>query len=890
MRRWYILMIVIAFAAVLSIVLLWTIHDRKPLPVEVLDWEELSKPQYIGKPVVVPARYDTTDIPIASYVVSQFGSKGDGRTDDTAAFQAAMDKASSDGGGVVYVPSGVYAFHGTLNIPTGVTLRGEWNNPEDSDQDEDGTLFLAYSGRGDEEGIPFITMQPSSGLRGAKIWYPEQTGNTFVPYPWTIKQASGMHITVQNVTLVNPYLGIRIGPEWNELHYINQVYGTPLKQGIAIDFTTDIGRLEDIHFSPRYWLNSGLEGTPDKQKLDQWLWDHAEAIVMGRTDWQYSYNISIENYGIGLKVNSTLSGKPNAQFSGLNIRNAREGIQLSNANEHGVLFSNSTIHSDGGKDTVGINIESSFNTVAQFNQITINGTPDVAVKMSGTGVATFSGGRFEGWSNKAIEQANGTLTVENSAFVGKGTHALIQPSIQSSAFLGNTYEGRPVISSLGVEASKLLINEERRDLTPNKPMEHKYIGEIPKPQSNALFNVKDYGAAGDGLQDDTEAINTALHAAGQDKGTVYLPAGTYKVLGELTVPSGVELRGTFDVPHHSQGNGSILLAYSGKGNESSKPFISLKSHSGVRGVTIFYPEQRWKEDPFAYPWTIQGLGEGVWAKDVVLTNSYQGIDFGTHPSKNHYISYVSGAPLRKGIFVGNNSGEGWIENVQFNPHYFFRSGFAGAPTEEDWTPLWEYQIQHLDAITFGNNQQEHVLGTFVFGSNKGLYFVSQNRKGTNAVIIGHGTDGSNKGIVVEGGGKLDFMNTQLVVMGKGGDKEHIVVAKDVGSDADITFHNSSVWGYADRSIQLSGGKVTLRQTNFYSQGDAAIYADGGELLVTNSYFQQNSTQVKLESGILSAKVFGNVGKGSVWAKAEIPLNVENHAGDKAEIGDNIGIE
>jgi hypothetical protein len=49
-----------------------------------------------------------------------FGAVGDGATDDTVAIQAALDSGASS----VEIPGLVYAVHGTLTIPPGVTLRG----------------------------------------------------------------------------------------------------------------------------------------------------------------------------------------------------------------------------------------------------------------------------------------------------------------------------------------------------------------------------------------------------------------------------------------------------------------------------------------------------------------------------------------------------------------------------------------------------------------------------------------------------------------------------------------------------------------------------------------------------------------------------------------------
>ena len=47
--------------------------------------------------------------------VRDFGAEADQTTDDTAAFQAAIDAAHSAGGGTVFVPPGMYRVNGTLS-------------------------------------------------------------------------------------------------------------------------------------------------------------------------------------------------------------------------------------------------------------------------------------------------------------------------------------------------------------------------------------------------------------------------------------------------------------------------------------------------------------------------------------------------------------------------------------------------------------------------------------------------------------------------------------------------------------------------------------------------------------------------------------------------------
>ena len=47
--------------------------------------------------------------------------------------------------------------------------------------------------------------------------------------------------------------------------------------------------------------------------------------------------------------------------------------------------------------------------------------------------------------------------------------------------------------------------------------------------SNGTLNVRDFGAAGDGVADDTAAIQKAIDAAAGSRATVLLPAGSYRV-------------------------------------------------------------------------------------------------------------------------------------------------------------------------------------------------------------------------------------------------------------------------------------------------------------------------------------------------------------------------
>jgi hypothetical protein len=67
-----------------------------------------------------------------TYNIMAFGAKGDGVTDDGAAIQAAIDRASTDGGGIVYIPPGTFlidayqysAQHSHFQIKSNIAIVG----------------------------------------------------------------------------------------------------------------------------------------------------------------------------------------------------------------------------------------------------------------------------------------------------------------------------------------------------------------------------------------------------------------------------------------------------------------------------------------------------------------------------------------------------------------------------------------------------------------------------------------------------------------------------------------------------------------------------------------------------------------------------------------------
>ena len=88
--------------------------------------------------------------------------------------------------------------------------------------------------------------------------------------------------------------------------------------------------------------------------------------------------------------------------------------------------------------------------------------------------------------------------------------------------------------------------ESRRPVSGNGP-----------PGAGPYLNVRDFGAAGDGRSDDTDAINAAIDAAHKSGKTLYLPTGTYLISKPLRFTGhGARISGD----GHRDGKGTTIKA------------------------------------------------------------------------------------------------------------------------------------------------------------------------------------------------------------------------------------------------------------------------------------------------------------------------------------------
>ena len=384
------------------------------------------------------------------FSVRDFGARGDSKTDDTAAFQKALDAAGQAGGGQVYAPRGVYSFAGHLTVPPAVTLRGLWESvpahvgirsPGAPRPTDDGTTFLVSEGRGNEQGAPFITLNHNSTLKGVVLYYPDQkVDEEPAPYPWAIAMR-GKNPAVLAVELLNPYNGI--DAQHNERHLIRDVQGQPLRRGVLVDDIYDIGRIENVHFNP--WWSV-------KPKLFQWQQTNGEAFIFARSDWQYVFNTFCFGYNIGYKFIETKAGVCNGNFLGIGADDCFAAVVVENSAPYGLLISNGEFVSFHGPDPTMVRVEGSNRGSIRFVNCAFWGPCNQIAKLAGHGTTGFSDCTFVQWDRKkegrhALQVTDGTVLVRGCEFREDKPQIELGPSVRRAVITDNLIKGKSRISN-----------------------------------------------------------------------------------------------------------------------------------------------------------------------------------------------------------------------------------------------------------------------------------------------------------------------------------------------------------------------------------------------------------------------------------------------------------
>jgi len=646
----------------------------------------------IKTPVIINTLYGTEDIVIADYVATALPYNADptGVADSTIAIQNALNACFNSGGGTVYIPAGTYRVTNTIEVPSFVTLRGDWRDA-DVGTGSYGTVIRAELATGDNGPVLF-QIGGSAGVMGLTTFYPNQNASAPVAYNYTFNIPTGswstmpgnyMLSSIINCTMLNSYRGIGINALDNtkahELSTVKNVKGTVLYRGAVAYNGADVGTWENITFKNSYWANAGAAyNAPSLTTLNTWTRANGIAFTFGDLEWDQFFVLTCSDYNIGINIVAGSRQRFSGQFLWANIQNTTIAVKVD------------TIDTRWGMS---------------FLRSVLNGSSK-SIQNSTTGY---------------VQVCDSTLTGARS-----GTVTVTAPGTSPTFYTQST--GPKVTRSVLYNVTKAPYNA---------PYSFPQTG-LPASDATAAIQsaLNDAGNAGGGvvyLPAGWYRINTHLT----------VPANV-ELRGSSSVP-------TRDQDGFSYG--TVLLGYEGAGTttpDSATALVTLNGNkAGIRGIRFFYPNNNPATGIAAYPYTIRGNGPNQYVVNIGLTGVYKGVDFITHRCDNHYIRKVVGVAYRQFIAIGAST-QGWVEGCLSNGAAVARNGFGIS----GWVTETNIFAQVIDPITRPNEilllingaSSENVLNNFAYGVNIGV-----NTASCNVNIFNLGTDNLGTGGYSAGG-------------------------------------------------------------------------------------------------------------------------------------------
>jgi hypothetical protein len=343
---------------------------------------------------------------------------------------------------------------------------------------------------------------------------------------------------------------------------------------------------------------------------------------------------------------------------------------------------------------------------------------------------------------------------------------------------------------------------------------HTIVPDVGAHNTTTRKNVLDFGARGDNKTECTAAFRAALAAAATEGGgSVLAPSGIYRFSGNLTIPPGVTLTGSYDVvPSHDlrQGtpvtDGTVLIPTGGRGLpcdiNCTRAFVTVARNGCLKGLVILYDEQERTALPVPYPWAVflgdpdriyGGSADNAAVMDVELLGAWNGV--AAVAAHRHYIARVQGQPLNIGVFLDETYDIGRIEDVHFNPW------FSAA------APFVYYQTTFGRAFVMGRSDWEYVFNTFAFGYAIGYQFIERATGSMNGNFVGIGADlmtnasvmveqAQPMGLLITNGEFTAFCDTpaHIFCQGPGANRSPVHVRVGAGNVGAVKFTSSSFWG------------------------------------------------------------------------------------------------
>ena len=212
--------------------------------------------------------------------------------------------------------------------------------------------------------------------------------------------------------------------------------------------------------------------------------------------------------------------------------------------------------------------------------------------------------------------------------------------------------------------------------------------------AQSIYDITGFGAVGDGITDNSAAIQSAIDAAALDGGGIVLvPAGVFRIADGLILKSAVTLEGIgwSGDPTGSVHAGSWIYV----DQTDFVPITTIGNGMGLRNLAFAHDQGdpgggTWQ--PADYPFTIEITNQTaifIHFRDVLLLNPTRGIRQVRgpgHGAGSLYLERIYGQPMEVGI------------ELELVPGFTFFTNIHFSPTWSKDPSVTEYTEDHLNAF------------------------------------------------------------------------------------------------------------------------------------------------------------------------------------------------
>lgn len=386
------------------------------------------------------------------------------------------------------------------------------------------------------------------------------------------------------------------------------------------------------------------------------------------------------------------------------------------------------------------------------------------------------------------------------------------------------------------------------------------LGAAPVTFPSSTFNVRDFGAKGDGKSNDTVAIQNAVKATIKNRGgSVYIPAGKYRVTRSISFTSSDMIDivgdGTSSTIMHENDEPVFLWKEGVSFRESSIRNISIKSVKKPKSpntptIACLGGTER---SYFGFV-SIFGMGSGIVTENVMDTTTIDQCLMWRVAGTGVRVARGSEVRIFGARIVGAT-----------NPYDSIGSGSIGV---------------HL----VGNNGGVHIVTTDIISFNTGLKIGSEGGPSNREVFITHATFDSS----IHGIWQIDGAYTSIAGCWAASSDEDQILLDSTANGAILSVSGGTIFNGGAYGREASHNGIVVRAGSFMLTGVMIRNNKGTGILVDNDRVNAYSiTGCKIQSNGTGAVLNGDgfAVTGNVFAGNGV--NLIDNGGKNKKITGNV---